>query len=232
MLGGGAALAMAVLPAIPGWGATRRSAAHTALHVLNFFDTLALMRGDGGDGARPCWVRKWTRPVAVCLGPGATAQHYVETRRALKTLRRWTGLPFALAHREEVRGNLITIDILPHREMVERYGPDGAVCMTETFGRGGRLHTGRVEVSERYCDCLGHELMHAIGFDNHWRGAGTSAAMPSVLAPRFAAHRVTGFSPWDELAVRLLYHPRMRPGTPRRQALAVAGEIVGEMLAG
>ncbi len=54
-----------------------------ARHGLNVFDSLALTRDDAARPGHPGWMGKWTRPVAVCLSEAATAQRYVETRRAL-----------------------------------------------------------------------------------------------------------------------------------------------------
>lgn len=194
--------------------------------ALRFFDNLALMRGQSSGAARPGWVRKWMGPVAVRLVGDVEPPALSGAAHVLDALCRWSGLEFALALGRAPAGNVVTIDVMNHQRLIERYG--GPVCMTSTYGNGGVLHTGHVEVSERYADCLRHELMHAIGFDNHWPG--TAGAMPSVLAPRYSAARAADFSPWDELAIRALYDPRLEPGMPRHIALPLAARIVEELL--
>jgi hypothetical protein len=226
--GGAAALGVGVLPQpfVGDW--LRRQPTPDAGEALRFFDSLALMRGRRPGDARPGWVRKWTRPVAVRLVGAVTPPALAGMAEVLDALSAWCGLEYTLALDDAPPGNLLTIDIMDHERLIERYG--GPVCMTTTYGRGGALHTGLVEVSERFADCLRHELMHALGFDNHWHGAGVDAAMPSVLAPRDTADRVADFSPWDEVAIRALYDRRLAPGMPRHLALPLASRIVDELL--
>ena len=82
---------------------------------------------------------------------------------------------------------------------------------------------------EDFEDCLHHEFMHALGFDNHWPGPKSGIAASSSLAHRYSAERTQGYSDWDKMAIRMLYHPRLRPGTPRSAALVDAADIVSEI---
>jgi len=83
-----------------------------------------------------------------------------------------------------------------------------------------------IEISQRYADCLHHELMHGLGFDNHWTGPMATEARPSVLAHRGAPARAQAFSTYDLAAIRLLYDPRLIPGTRRDRALARARALI------
>ena len=114
-----------------------------------------------------------------------------------------------------------------HGDMVGSSG--GAVCRAATRGIDGTIHSGRVEISVLYLDCLRHELMHALGFDNHWPGPKSGVDASSSLAHRSSAERTKGYSEWDKMAIRMLYHPRLRPGTPRSAALTHAAEIISEI---
>ena len=223
MLAAGSALAF-LLTQVP-LGAVLPPRAPTGPEALHFFDHVALMRGQQNGPARPGHVRKWTGPVAVFLHDEAP-RHAAEVSRILALLTRWTGVPFHLAKPATWSRNRIHLHILPHQVMVDRYGPEGALCMTSTFGNGGVLHTAWMEVSARYVDCLEHEMMHAIGFDNHWAGPMATPAMPSVLAPRYSPARPRHYSRFDEMAIRLLYDPRLVAGTPRPEALGLARRIL------
>ncbi len=192
---------------------------------LAFFDKLALRsrRADGGDV--PGWVRKWTGPVEVRVFGAETRRARLALVGALHVISRTTGLVFRIApfNRGDARRRL-DIHYLDHEEMVARY--DGAIGNCATWGNGGRLHTGLIEISARYADCLHHELMHGLGFDNHWTGALATGALPSVLANRGTPARAKAFSVYDLAAIRLLYDPRLEPGTHRDHALPLARALV------
>lgn len=228
VLGGSASLAMLVIPEGRAGGGVAPSPAPGLDDCLSFFDTLALMRGRRPGDATAGWVRKWTAPVAVVLEGLVTAPACVGVAAALDELSHWSGVPFTLA-REAAGGNTLTIRVAPQQVLTERYRHSGAVCMTSTFGHGGSLHAGRVEVGASHVDCLRHELMHALGFDNHWYGRGVAAAMPSVLALRHTAVRSESFSRWDALAVKVLYHPSLKPGMPRHMALPLARRVMAAL---
>ncbi len=208
-------------------------AASDELHdALAFFDAMALTRHRGGR-ARPRWVRKWRSQVHILRTGAAPAGFDEALFAATVKLTRWTGLPFRVSHEEKSGATGledIVITVRPHQEIVRRYGLGGNVCTTTTHGWGGRLHTGHIDLSDRYADCLEHELMHALGFDAHWHGNGTASRVRTVLALRRSANRTIEFSPWDELAIRTLYHPRLKPGMRRAAALPIALEIIASSL--
>ena len=199
--------------------------------LLKFFDTLALMRKTRRDsGPRPGKVRKWTGPVVV-RARGVGAAGYRDTLRALlDETSELTGLHFRYTSGALASDNIITIYFVTEEEMMRLYGPESkSVCYTHTRGRSGALRLGRIRVREDFEDCLHHEFMHALGFDNHWPGPKSGIAASSSLAHRYSAERTQGYSDWDKMAIRMLYHPRLRPGTPRSAALVDAAEIVSEI---
>lgn len=202
-------------------------------HATRFFDLLALLNQDedGGDPT-PGWVRKWVTPVRVRLRGSASARLAAELESAMTPLSRWTGLSFRRA--PEFGPAEITIETKSDQAQIEQLGAGGQVCTCETFGWGGRLHTGHIEISARHADCLRHELMHAVGFDNHWAGGGGprygAGQVRSALALRESPFRADGFTRWDELAIRTLYDPRLEPRMPRARALPIARDILASLM--
>jgi len=192
---------------------------------------LALMRATRRDSRpRPGKVRKWTGPVIVkTRGAGATAYRDL-LHATLEETSDLTGLEFKSASGVRALDNLITIYFLSEQEMKRLYGPESkSVCYTHTRGRSGELRYGRIRVREDFADCLHHEFMHALGFDNHWPGPKSGIAASSSLAHRLSAERTQGYSDWDKMAIRMLYHPRLLPGSPRNAALEDAAEIISEI---
>ncbi len=199
--------------------------------LLKFFDTLALMRTTQSDpGPRPGKVRKWTKPVIV-RSRGADAAAYRDTMKDLvEETSDLTGLHFKYASGKRTSDNVITVYFVSEAEMKQIYGPESrSVCFTHTRGRAGELRHGRIRLRKGFEDCLHHEFMHALGFDNHWPGPKSGVNASSSLAHRHSAERTQGYSEWDKLAIRMLYHPRLQPGSPRSRALSDAAEIVSEI---
>lgn len=193
--------------------------------LMLFFDHLALRRASKNGGVRPGWVRKWQQPVSVRTYGLNAIGHRRQIREILAAVTDWTGVPFRMRAPGR-NGNEISIYFLSRSEMKRNNGPNGPVCRAQTRGNNGRIHTGRLEISDGFTDCLAHEFMHAIGFDNHWPGLKIGLGAPSVLADRYAPERRNWFTKWDELAIKTLYHPDLPPGTRRDDALPIARAIV------
>lgn len=196
--------------------------------LVRFFDKLALTRRGRRLASVPMWVRKWQASVAVRIVGDATADERSATDQALETVSSFTGLLFHRSDRRVQSANLLTLRFRAHHDMILRHGDGGPVCTTSTNGTGGAIYRGRVDVSRRFADCLRHELMHALGFDNHWSGEGADLRIFSVLAPRYSKARLHDYSSFDEAAIRMLYDPRLQPGMPRAEALTLAREIAAE----
>jgi hypothetical protein len=191
--------------------------------LLSFFDTLALTRR-GRRGPLATWVRKWDNPVAVRAEGLAEPEYREALAETLDEISHLSGVPFHPSDRRTRSGNRLIVRYRRHADMV--VSSDGAVCRASTQGIDGTIHSGRVEVSVLYLDCLRHELMHALGFDNHWMGHRATPRMPSVLALRAAPARSAGYSTLDQAAIGLLYDRRLRPGMLRERALGLAEGII------
>ena len=194
--------------------------------LLHFISTLALTQEDRSGGKNPGWVRRWTRPVKVHIEGDVTGAVRDEVARVLTTISRWTRLPFRTSGISSRRHGNLTLRLLPHDEVRDHYGRRGPVCMTWTFGNGGRLHTALMDLSDHYADCLEHEFLHAVGIDNHWTAPEAISGIRSVMAPRGSAARSRSYSRWDEMMVRLLYDRRLKPGMPQDRALVALRQIL------
>jgi len=78
--------------------------------------------------------------------------------------------------------------------------------------------------------CIAHEFLHAFGF---WRHAGSIGMPPSVMAvlsdSRYGDH------PWsltigDRIALKTLYHPRIKPNMTKEEAMPIAREVMAEIM--
>ena len=69
--------------------------------------------------------------------------------------------------------------------------------------------------------CIDHELMHVFGFRYH------SGILRSTLSP---FHEPEEFTAWDEIALSVLFDPRIEPGTKRGQVFPTIQKIVHERL--
>ena len=69
--------------------------------------------------------------------------------------------------------------------------------------------------------CIDHELMHVFGFRYH------SGLLRSTLSP---FHEAEGLTVWDQIALSVLFDPRIEPGTKRGQVFPTVQKIVHERL--
>lgn len=195
---------------------------------IRFFDTLALTEDYGPFNHRPPWVRKWAGPVKVVLAERAeTLRAEIET--LLARITRWTDLPFTVmpqgASAAPDSWNVITVKLLPRVTFQRLYKTRDVVCQTETHGLGGLLQVGYMVLSEGFTDCLKHEFMHALGFDSHWHPK-AGGKIRSVLAYRDSPARAEDYTPWDIMAIRILYDWRIRAGMNREKSLSIAYEVI------
>ncbi|MEM7121277.1 MAG: DUF2927 domain-containing protein [Pseudomonadota bacterium] len=217
-----------VLPEVPAGLLSEQPEVSTASAVA-FFDTLALTQVRRGT-VRHTWVRKWGWPATVRLHGAISETFRDDVAAAIDDLTRLTGHELVLEGDGVTRVGTIDIIVSPHDEIDGQFPSPGAVCNTHTRGARGALYFARIDISEEYTDCLRHELMHAMGFANHWMSPAADTSMPSVLAMRNAPFRSEDYSEWDRLALRLLYHPDMQPGLPRGVALQKAEAMLIEAL--
>lgn len=217
----------------------------TADDILRDFDRIALGREYGARGG----LMRWEVPVAVEVAFGASVP---ETRRAavrshiagyVRRLSARSGHPVRLGgtapnftvfvvSEGERRG------LVPHiaarapgmadrtRAMLVNMGPD-TLCMVaavphtdRTRGYAAAVAVIRAELPDRLtAACIEEEIAQGLGLPNDGRG-GT----PSLFNDGKAWARLT---PCDEELLALLYHPRLRSGMSRSEAMTAAETVVG-----
>lgn len=209
--------------------AYNRTTTYFADQLSFFFDHLALKHERFNQETVPGWVRKWQGAVHVRVRGLRGIQHLDDIDEALDSISSLTDYRFSRSPYKAGEGGIATIYYLSANEMRRIFGRTPPVCMTNTQGRGGRIFRGRISINESFADCLRHELMHLIGFDNHWPGHRIGLPLPSVLARRLSPERSQTFSVWDRLAARVLYDDRLEPGMQRRDALPVANAVINEL---
>jgi hypothetical protein len=110
-------------------------------------------------------------------------------------------------------------DFLINREHVR--------CFARIHTRFDRIVDAEVHLSaadpEQIDHCLNHELMHVFGLRYH------SGIVRSTLSP---AHGNAKLTPWDELALRVLYDARLEFGAARDEVAPTIREVVTEFITG
>src|SRR5512145_1784228 len=206
------------------WGVDP-DAARAAL--IEFFDVMALQKPPYL-GALPWWTRRWVIAPAVMIGDDAVGRLRPRLEASLARLSAWTGLDFRIVEVGSANAeNAIILGMIDPPADESRRSAWDTACFTTSFGERGRLRRAVVRINAAFPDCLEHELLHALGLDNHWL-ASPAVGIRSIMAPRYGALRSDGFSPFDAAAVRLLYDPRLSAGTPREDALIIARRIVAD----
>ncbi len=168
-------------------------------------------------------LARWDEPLRVAFLEGETPERITLVQEHLEVFTRLTGV--AVAYLDQGQDANVTVsfkadpDFLANREYVP--------CYVGLRSTGRELKQADIEISvadpERVQRCVAHELMHSFGFRYH------SGVVRSILSP---AHDQETFSEWDELAVRILYHPSVEAGMTRAQAAPVFRRLIAELLEG
>lgn len=195
--------------------AFRRERIYRFLDEISFggpFDTLERREGR---------LARWAEPLQVAFLEGDTPERVGLVKSHLETFTRLTGV--SVDYVEEGQEANVTVafksdpDFLANREYVP--------CYVGLRSRGKELREANIEISvadpDRIQRCVAHELMHSFGFRYH------SGVVRSILSP---AHDQETFSEWDELALRILYHPSVEAGMTRVQAAPVFRRLIAELL--
>jgi len=229
LAGGVLTLAAFTLPLLPG-NELVDDLTSSVDKAVGFIDTLALTRMYRGV-VQHTWVRRWDRDVDVRLWTEAPQPLIDELDTTLAALSDWTGLKFARADERSIGRGVIDVYVRNGAEMNDEFGGGARYCNTHSRGFGGSMRFARIDISQEHTGCLRHELMHALGFANHWEEPFAHPSMPSVMAPYGSNNRSADYSDWDELAIRTLYDPALLPGTRRQEALEMIRLRVRQALA-
>ncbi len=113
------------------------------------------------------------------------------------------------------------------RRLIETLASDGGCYFLALKQPPGRIVKAAVvvNVDHRYIDhCLLEEITQSLGLPND-----SDIVRPSIFS---GGDRLSELSRSDRILVKTLYHSRMKPGLPRREALVVAREIISAAAGG
>ncbi len=192
--------------------------------LVRFVDELAFGGPFDAHHEQDKRITRWSGEMRVGLtGPGA--EDYREDLVGhVANMAELSGLDARVVAAGDSNANVVVelveeLDFLINREYV--------ACYAHLQGQGHRIEAAKVYIGVAQADgfqnCLVHELMHVFGFRYH------SGILRSVLSP---AHGEDVLTEWDELALRVLFDPRLQIGEPREQTLPIIRQIIREKRTG
>jgi hypothetical protein len=177
---------------------------------------------------------RWESPVRIALS-GVRGEDPEDYRARVvaqaSILASLSGLDIAFVD-EGSAGVNYAIVFIP----TDRTGPGDSLC--EVFMRfEGRTMIGveikigtqpglneRQTPEARIDRCIAHEMMHSLGFPGH---PSTRLGVPSVMInSQPIQFRARSLTPWDELAVRVLYDARLETGMTKAEAEPIVRKIL------
>lgn len=236
-----AILAIAASVFVAGAAATRDAAALSDADVLRHFDTIAF--GLEFEKRKDPYVLKWTRPLRVHIqeSVGLSMAQRKFIREHLARLQKLTGLGFAYTSTPRNANFIIVFSRDADRfTWMRRYlKPKNPrqrkflrhIARTSTCS-AHFTHTNAAGITDvaifipvdlamgrgKWGHCVVEETTQALGLPND-----SDDVNPSIFNDRSNIQKI---EPHDELLIRLLYHPRITAGMPRKQALGIAREIL------
>jgi len=163
---------------------------------------------------------RWSRPLQVSI-EGPNAERYRD--QVTGHLADFTRLSKLQAGLVDEPGEANVAIVLSDDDA---YHINGEVTPCFARVQGTSTEIQRVDISIGVIEsaevehCLAHELYHAFGLRFH------STAAESVLSP---AHGNTHPTPADDLALSMLYDPRLRPGVAPHEAAATLRELTSKV---
>jgi hypothetical protein len=227
-----------LIPAVPAASQTV-----TSDQILELFDRAALGGRDRINGQ----VYRWQGAATVRFTGAAAVRHLDWTRNQLADLSALTGLDLQVV--DTIGADILVVfvdrfdDVLSGRynALIDEFvaGPErreallagfrkaGAVCAGQIVATGSTLSGGivlipRDQLSPVVRSCISAQLSRVMGLP--------------FAAPENAISVLASGSPYshttvlDKLVLRLLYHPRMKAGLGREDALTIARSVMPELL--
>ncbi len=188
-----------------------------------FFDEITFGNAAGYEG-QSASVVKWASPIRAGLSGVDADKYRDQVEKEIARFSRLTGIAVTWDQPANLTITLTAdTDFLITRPglsnefvpcaVTKRFSPEGIQKADIIISVAQETSINR---------CIAHELAHAFGFGHH------SGLLPSVLSPMHAATELT---PWDELALRVLYDPAVRHGTSRADMMAIARERLARLRA-
>ncbi len=169
------------------------------------------------DGRWPAYVRKWTRPIRVRIVGPMSDQYNDLVLSRLKVMAAIAKVEFTVLKPDD-KGENFLVEFMDTTQLFAAGRSAG--CVTYT-GAGAELNNVRLALNLRMGfgrrQCITHGLMHAMGFMGHPHN------LDSVLS---YIQRRDDLTETDRFTLRVLYDPRLRPGSYQLPAMAVAREVI------
>lgn len=166
-------------------------------------------------------VRRWDGDIVFDVAGPDSETHRQAILEVSRTMAELSGLNF----RPVEDGEEATLMVRLTDKSVFEFRDELFDCYTDVTSSRGRIVAAEVVIGMAGADsprfCLAHELMHAFGFGNH------SAIVRSSLSPM---HDEPDLTPWDRLALLVLYDVRLKRGMPPSLARPVIDELIAEKL--
>ena len=200
-----------------------------ATAALRFFEAVALQSDDLYPGDDTPGTRRWPihdgkREYTVRVSTIGIEDRTELVMEHLSVVESWVGMRFRLVGDGDQAD--IVFRYVGLEDLQSPSSPQGLLCLTSARRRAGHLQRGlAITISRENEFCLDHEILHALGLPGHWKGKYARSA----LGTRWP-NRSTNFTKWDEIALRTLYDPRLESGVAGKEALALAREVIGELV--
>lgn len=188
---------------------------------LQAFWTAALWQDPGKTGANaaPISLTKFSESATLKIAVGGTMgdsyRDHVATR--IGPFLKSAGINYEILAANGTGANieLKFITFLPNTSF-------DAACVTRRRPYSGVVERATLEVLDRQVNhCLAHEMMHVIGFAGHPHDS------DSILS---YVRRNHDFTEVDRVIARVLYDPRLKPGTYHVHAMALARDVLVDHL--
>ena len=211
--------------------------------LIRLFDAVAL----GGSGNEQGRVFKWRSDVSVRFTGVAAVRHVGWAEAQLDELGSLTGL--TLSREDSIGADLLVVfvntfdDVLEGRynqlidqfvageerrtALLDGFREAGAVCAGQVVATGNRLTSGivfvpRDQLAPVVRSCISAQFARVMGLP-----FAASERTDSALAESSPHSHLTTL---DRALLRLLYHPRMKAGLSRTDALTIARSVLPELL--
>jgi len=219
--------------------------------LLDKFDRTVFFSDDGRHAFVPRHrAERWAGPIEVVIVGTLSDPHQRFVEAHFAELSRLTGLPITLLDgsgsiREAVasldrhranfvvaidsRGRLDRLQAALGASATERWANRGAVCFFYASPRRGRIVEAFAAIPNEYREsllrhCIIEETTQALGLF-----ADADMIQPSMFSER-TPPMLGKLTLNDKLILRTLYDPRIRPGMRREKVLAVAREVIAELI--
>lgn len=214
-----------VLASAAGTAAENRNGWPSQAELARQFERIAFSSEFGGQYRAGRLIR-WTGAVPIRLKGHVLHRFRTEVERHVAQLRRASGLDLVVtAAAEEGPPRGITIEFSTSRGGTS-FDPE-APCRTVMWDSAFAIERVQIYITP-YPDalrrhCIAEEITQALGLADD-----SALIADSIFNDSSSRQRA---APWDLLMVSILYHPALRPGMTRAEAMPRVRRIIAELTA-